>query len=136
MGEAIVTTQKLRFCDTDRLGHVNNAVYAEMFEAGRVEMLAPLDLMGGPHAVVIARLEIDFLREMNWPGQVTIETWVTRLGTKSLHMAQRLLVEGAETARSRSVLAVIDVQTRRAVPLADRWREALMRWHVADGNGS
>ncbi len=136
MGEPIVTAQKLRFCDTDKLGHINNAVYAEMFEAGRVEMLVPLGLLGGPHAVVIARLEIDFLHEMNWPGEVTIETWVARVGTKSLHMRQRLLVVGQETARSRSVLAVIDVQTRRAVPLTDGWREVLMQWYVADDNVS
>jgi acyl-CoA thioester hydrolase len=134
MGELLVTSQKLRFCDTDMLGHVNNAAYAEMFEAGRVEMLAPLGLLGGPHAVVIVRLEIDFRHEMNWPGDVTIETWITRVGTKSLHMGQRLLVEGAETARSRSVLAVIDVQTRRAVPLTDEWRAVLARWQVADDN--
>ena len=71
MAAPIVTSQRLRFCDTDQLGHVNNAVYAEMFEAGRVEMLAPLrPARAGPHAVVIARLEIDYLREMNWPGEV------------------------------------------------------------------
>jgi len=132
MAEPIVTLQKLRFCDTDMLGHVNNAAYAEMFEAGRVEMLVPLGLLTGPHAVVIARLEIDFLREMNWPGDVRIETSVARIGTKSLHMRQRLLVGGEETARSRSVLAIIDVATRRAVPIHDGWRAVLAQWHLPD----
>ena len=132
MGEPIVTLQKLRFCDTDMLGHVNNAVYAEMFEAGRVEMLVPMDLLGGPHAVVIARLEIDYLREMNWPGEVRIETAIARIGTKSMHMRQRLLAGGEETARSRSVLAIIDVATRRAVPIHDGWRAVLAQWHVPD----
>ena len=32
----------------------------------------------------------------------------------------------------RSVLAVIDVATRRAVPIADAWRAVLAQWHVAD----
>ena len=132
MGEPLVTTQILRFCDTDQLGHVNNAVYAEMFEAGRVEMLAPLGLLSGPHAVVIARLEIDFLAEMNWPATVRIETAIARVGQKSVHVRQRLLVDGEETARSRSVLAVIDVATRRAVPISDAWRAVLAQWHVAD----
>jgi acyl-CoA thioester hydrolase len=136
MAEPIITTQQLRFCDTDMLGHVNNAVYAEMFEAGRVEMLAPLGLLGGPHAVVIARLEIDFLREMNWPGTARIETAIARIGTKSMHVRQRLLVGGEETARSRSVLAVIDVQTRRAVPIHDGWRAVLAQWHLPDDNAS
>jgi acyl-CoA thioester hydrolase len=136
MGEPIVTTQILRFRDTDQLGHVNNAVYAEMFEAGRVEILGPLGLLSGPHAVVIARLEIDFLREMNWPGTVRIETAISRVGTKSLHVRQRLLVEGEATARSRSVLAVIDVATRRAVPIHEGWRAVLAQWQVADDNAA
>ena len=132
MAEPIVTLQPLRFCDTDMLGHVNNAVYAAMFEAGRVEMLAPLGLLSGPRAVVIARLEIDFLREMNWPGTARIETAIARIGAKSIHVRQRLTVEGEETARGRSVLAIIDVATRRAVPIHDDWRAVLARWHLPD----
>jgi acyl-CoA thioester hydrolase len=134
MGEPIVTTQPIRFCDTDQLGHVNNAVYAEMFEAGRVEMLVPLGLLSGPHAVVIARLEIDFLAEMNWPATVRVETSVARIGTKSIHVRQRLFVGTEETACSRSVLAIIDVASRRAVPIDDRWRAVLVRWHMPDDN--
>jgi acyl-CoA thioester hydrolase len=134
MPEPIVTIQQLRFCDTDRLGHVNNAVYAQLFEAGRVEMLDPLGLMTGPHTVVIARLEIDFLHEMNWPGTARIETAIARVGTKSLHVRQRLWLAGEETARSRSVLAIIDVATRRAVPIHDGWRAVLARWLIPDDN--
>lgn len=132
MAAPIVTTQRLRFCDTDQLGHVNNAVYAEMFEAGRVEMLAPLGLLGGPRAIVIARLEIDFLREMNWPAEVRIETALSRIGAKSLHLRQLLSVEGEVTARSRSVLAIIDVATRRAVPIEEQWRATLAQWYLGD----
>lgn len=136
MPAPLVTEQKLRFCDTDMLGHVNNAAYAELFEAGRVEMLAPLGLLRGPHAIVIVRLEIDFLREMNWPGEVRVETEIARIGTKSMHVRQRLLVGGDVTGRARSVLAVIDVETRRAVPLTDAWREVLARWHIPDDNAA
>ena len=135
MGEPHVTTQKLRFCDTDMLGHVNNAVYAEMFEAGRVDMVAPLGLFSGTHVFVIARLEIDFLREMNWPGEVRVETAVARFGTKSMQVRQTLAVAGEVVARARSVIAVMDTATRRAVPLREEWRAALARWHVPDDSG-
>ncbi len=33
------TFDKLRYGDTDRQGHVNNAVFATFLETGRVEML-------------------------------------------------------------------------------------------------
>ena len=33
------TTEKLRYCDTDRQGHINNSVFAQLCEAGRVGFL-------------------------------------------------------------------------------------------------
>ena len=33
------TFEKLRYSDTDRQGHVNNAVFSTMLETGRVEIL-------------------------------------------------------------------------------------------------
>ncbi len=133
MTQPFVVTQKLRFSDTDRLGHINNAVYAVMYEAGRAEIMNAAGLITADFAPVIVRLEIDFVLEMNWPAEVRIETEVTRLGGKSFHMRQRLLVDGVITSRSTSVLAVIDTRTRRAVPLSDEWRAALAPWLVAGG---
>lgn len=124
----------MRFCDTDRLGHVNNAVYAVMYEAGRAQMLEQAGLLSpaADRAVVIARLEIDFLREMNWPSTVSVESAIHRIGTKSLHLRQRLVVGDDVTSRAVSVLAVIDTNTRRAVPLEPAWVEAFAQWVVPD----
>jgi acyl-CoA thioester hydrolase len=134
MGVPFVTSQRLRFCDTDGLGHVNNAVYAVMYEAGRAEMMQEAGLQSAQtsHAVVIARLELDFLREMNWPGEVRIETAIARIGTKSIHLRQRLLVDGELTSRAASILAIINTKTRRSVPIEPEWRERLGAWEVQD----
>jgi len=134
MAAPFVTSQRLRFCDTDKLGHVNNAVYAVMYEAGRSELMQRVGLLSpeDSRGVVIARLKLDFLREMNWPGEVSIESAVARIGTKSLHVRQRLLVDGALVSRGLSVLAVIDTVTRRAVPIEDAWRVKLEPWTVPD----
>ncbi|MDA8249860.1 MAG: thioesterase family protein [Rhodospirillales bacterium] len=128
-----VTSQVLRFCDTDANGHVNNAVYAVMCEAGRAELALRCGLIAPERglAVVIARLELDFLREMNWPGEIRIETQVTRIGTRSFTLGQRLLQGDALVATSLSVLAVIDTESRRALPLTETWRAALAPYTVA-----
>ena len=125
-----MTLQQLRFCDTDQLGHVNNAVYAVLYEAGRVELFVQAGMIGADpaYAPVIARLEVDFLREMNWPGEARVETALHRISTKSMHLRQRLLLGGELVSRASSVLAMIDVATRRAVPLTDAWRDALGQW--------
>jgi len=129
-----VVSVPLRFCDTDRLGHVNNAVYAVMYEAGRAEMLEHVGLLspGEGRAVVIARLEIDFLREMNWPGIVRVESVIHRLGTKSLHLRQRLVVDGEIASRAASVLTVIDTGSRRAVELDVDFRASCVSWVDTD----
>jgi acyl-CoA thioester hydrolase len=129
-----VTTQKLRFCDTDSLGHVNNAVYAVMLEAGRAEMVQQAGLLT-PQAgfgVVIARLELDFLREMTWPGEIRIESAFHRLDSKRMHMRQRLYQGETLVARAGSTLAVIDTTSRRAVPLTEAWLAAFGAWLVPE----
>ena len=134
MGAAHVTTQKLRFCDTDKLGHVNNAVYAVMLEAGRAELAAEAGFLddGGPVAVVLARLELDFLREMTWTGEPVIDTAVVHFGTKSIRLRQRVTQDGRLVARAATVIAIMDTATRRAVPVGEEWRARFAPWFVAD----
>ncbi len=126
------TIHRLRFNDTDRLGHVNNAVFAVMLEQGRSELAveAGLPIESDTAALVIVRLELDFLREMAWPGAVTIETEVARLGERSFTLHQRLILEGELCARATTILVVMDRQVRRAVPLEGAWRESLARWQA------
>ncbi len=124
------STQTLRYSDNDMIGHVNNAIYATMFEAGRTEML---DEAGGFErdgrlAPVIVRLEIDFRREMSWPGVIVVESAVVKFGAKSMHIRQRTLFGGALTSEGLSVLVFIDRETRRATPLDAAIRERFARW--------
>lgn len=124
------TTHRLRFNDTDRLGHVNNAVFAVMLEQGRSELAveAGLPVESDKASLVIVRLELDFLREMAWPGAVTIETVVARLGNRSFTLQQRLVLDEELCARAVTVLVVMDRVARRALPLEGAWRDSLTRW--------
>ncbi|MDP9096767.1 MAG: acyl-CoA thioesterase [Pseudomonadota bacterium] len=123
---AFVTTHRLRFNDTDRLGHVNNAVFAVMLEQGRSEMglEAGLPMGEGAEMLVIVRLELDFLREMNWPGDVRVETEVLRLGGRSFTVQQRLVQHGEACGRAQTVLVVMNREEKRAVSM-DPWRASL-----------
>ena len=129
-----ITVEKLRFNDTDLLGHINNAVYTVILEAGRVELVREAGLLNpaAGHGVVIARLELDFLREMNWPGEVRCETAVHKLGNKSFHLRQNLLYDGQITARAQTVLAAFDMTTRKAMPLTEEWRTTLNKWFMPE----
>jgi acyl-CoA thioester hydrolase len=133
MGGVFTTTHKLRFSDGDPVGHINNAVYSVMFEAGRTDLMQAAGIYEIPgRSMVIVRLEIDFKREMSWPGDVVIETAVERVGAKSIHMRQQLLSRGEPRASALAILAAIDRETRRAVPLDQSWHDRFAPWmHTA-----
>lgn len=120
---------KLRYGDTDRQGHVNNAVFSTLLETGRVELLFPGDgtSMSDPGASwVIVRIELDLVGEITWPGSVDIGTRVERVGSSSVTMAQGLFQAGRPVARAQTVIVQMDEQTRGSRPLsaelAERFR--------------
>lgn len=114
--------EKLRYADTDRQGHVNNAVFATMLETGRVELLyAPEDpLHDAGCAFVVASLHLDFLGEITWPGRVDIGTRIARIGTSSFTVDQGLFQDGRCVATAQTVIVQMNEGTRRAQALHAR----------------
>lgn len=121
------THDKLRYGDTDRQGHVNNAAFATFLETGRVEILfdAERPLHDEGAAFVIARLGLDFRAEVTWPGQVDIGTRVLRVGTSSLTLGQALFQHGRCVATAETVVVQMDEATRRSRPLSEAARARL-----------
>ncbi|MBP0616114.1 acyl-CoA thioesterase [Jiella mangrovi] len=117
---------KLRYGDTDRQGHVNNAVYSTFFETGRVELLhvghAPPP---AGTSFVLARISINFRREMHWPGEIEIGSGIASLGNSSIKVRQGVFQNGRLCAAADSVIVLIDEKTRRSTPLPDDMRQAL-----------
>ena len=124
------TFEKLRYADTDRQGHVNNAVFSMMLETGRVELLyAPeAPLHGEGCAFVIASLHLDFHGEVTWPGRVEIGTRVAEVGRSSLTLEQGLFQDERCVATARTVIVQVSEASRRAHPLSDAARARLVRF--------
>lgn len=110
----------VRPTDLDSNGHVNNAVYVEYLQCGR---WAWLDRVGLPRAtlraagitVVVARLEVDFEREIGEGDVATVAVAVERVGDKSLTLTQAIVrSDGVRAARAKVVLVAFDPATRRS----------------------
>ena len=121
------THEKLRYADTDRQGHVNNAVFSTMLETGRVELLYSPDkpLAAEGCSFVIARLELDFMAEINWPGQVDVGTRVARIGRSSVTLEQGLFQDGKCAAMARTVIVQVDDASASSAPFSDAARRVL-----------
>ena len=124
---ALQTHEKLRYADTDRQGHINNAVFSTMLETGRVELLYAPDspLAAEGCAFVIASLHLDFHGEITWPGQIDIGTRVSAVGKSSLTLEQGLFQNDSCMATARTVIVQMDEASRRSHPLSDSARQTL-----------
>jgi acyl-CoA thioester hydrolase len=111
---------KLRYADTDRQGHINNAVFANSLETGRAELLYdPVAPMAEPGtAFVIVRLELDFRSEMTWPGEVAIGTAVESVGHSSFKLRQALFQNDRCVALARTVIVQMNDRTHKSCPLS------------------
>lgn len=123
-------TDVIRFGDLDPQGHVNNAVFSTYFESGRVAMFRNPDLgIGVANATfVLVRQEVDFLRELHWPGNVVVATALAELGRSSFTVAQAIFNGEECAAAGRATLVMLDTVSRRPRPLTPEAIARLERW--------
>lgn len=117
----IWTSHSIRYNDQDPLGHVNNAVYSTFFEAGRTAFIKPMleEIADETTTLdfVLARITIDFISELAYPGSVDIGTRVLRLGTKSMTFSNGVFKSGTDAcvATCEAILVFFDLEQRASV---------------------
>ena len=63
--------------------------------------------------------------DQHWPDEVEIGTCVLKLGNSSVTLGQGLFLGDRCVATAENVMVLIDLQTRRPVPLPEALRTAL-----------
>lgn len=126
------TYDKIRYADTDRQGHVNNATFSTFLETGRVEVLynPEFPVLSDNSSFVIASLKLAFLKEIKWPGQVEIGTGILKTGKSSIHLYQQLFQNGSCLATADTVIVQVDNTGGRSTPLTDFAKETLAKWSL------
>lgn len=126
--------ETIRYCDTDRQGHVANAVFATLLETGRVPILYSRErpILAAGTAFVIARLVLDFKSELSWPGTADIGTRVRNIGTTSVILEQVIFQKEVMAARAETVIVLMDETTRKSSPLPPVAVERLAELQVKD----
>ena len=124
------TFDKIRYNDTDRQGHVNNAVFATFLETGRVEFLynpeQPLYEKGS--SFVIANLNLNLHSEITWPGKLDIGTGVLKVGNSSVQLFQALFQSGRKVATAETVIVQMHEKTRKSHPLSETTRSFFTKY--------
>ncbi len=111
------TSVTIRFSDQDSMGHVNNVAIAQYVEAARTMLIQRLlDRFGHPGLdFILARVVIDYKRELHYPGTVDVGARLIRLGSKSLTSGYGVFLGDECVATAESVNVFYDMNTRKSV---------------------
>ncbi len=128
------TFDKLRYADTDRQGHVNNALFSTYLETGRVEILynSEFPILSENSSFVIASLQIEFLKEIKWPGMIDIGSGIKKIGNSSLVIFQKLFQNGECVSTAETVIVQVDDTTGKSKPLKNDAKTLLQNWLLSE----
>ena len=119
---------EIRWSDVDAFGHVNNAVYATYLEECRDEWLDAAIGDEASWSFVIARLAIDFRRELRLDDDAVLARCaLARIGTSSVTTREEIRTGDELAADAEVVLVARDRQTGRSRPLSAAERDGLER---------
>jgi acyl-CoA thioester hydrolase len=118
----------LRYADLDPVGHVNNVAVSAFIEQGRVSLLHPLlEPYAGRLDTVLARIVIDYLAEIRFPGTVEVATRLVRLGTRSMTIGNAVFVGDKAHATALCSSVFFDLASRRSAAPPPELRAKLER---------
>lgn len=128
---------QIRFNDIDPLGHINNSQYFSYFDLGKTtyfEELRGLAINWLEGFIVIAHMDVDFLRPIFYKEPITVDSKITKLGEKSGVFLQQIrnINTGEVKCRCESVFVTFDAETQRPVPINDLWRKAISKFEGKD----
>jgi acyl-CoA thioester hydrolase len=121
-----------RWSDNDMYGHLNNAVYYQLFDSainGWLIAGAGVDVMALPELGVVAESGCRYFRELEFPRRLDVGVRVERLGRSSITYALGLFDAEADelAALGHWVHVYIDRTSRSTVPIPLAIRELLER---------
>ena len=121
------TKVSLRFSDEDNMGHINNVAYGAYVEQARVAFIDAFLKSKGPGGIdyVLVNVNIDFHREMHFPGTVDIGTRLIRIGTKSITTGYGLFKDSESVATAGSVNVFFDIESTKTIPIPEDLRRGL-----------
>ena len=117
-----VTRVSTRWADNDMFGHLNNAVYYELFDSAINAWMidgAGVDESTSPEIGVVAESGCRFLRELGYPEPVDVGIRVARLGRTSITYELGLFAASEEeiAAYGRWVHVYIGRESRATIPI-------------------
>jgi len=121
------STVKVRYCETDMSGHVNNISYLVYLEQARGEYLLSLGAFNASTTVVTADIWCHYHAEAFYADQLEVGVRVARLGNSSLDLEYCIIAaqDRRLVATAAGTIVMVDMQTKKPMPIPDPIRMSL-----------
>lgn len=115
------------FHAVDMLRHVNHAEYVVWAETARARYMAEVfetDITGR-FGGIIAKLVVDYERQLEYREPVAVGCRISRFGTKSFDMVHEIWSEraGKRAALLTATMVAFDYAARASIPVPAQWRD-------------
>jgi len=123
----LIRTVTPQLCQIDFFRHVNHLVVPTWFELAREPLyrfFSP-DLHFDDLAMIMARLDLDFIQQMYLGHDVEIRTVVNKIGNSSFHVEQEAWQLDRCCTRGHVVLVHFDFKKQKPLPLPEHIRRQL-----------
>ena len=121
---------KVRFSETDLLGHINNVSYFTYLETARIDFLEQIGLKinTDKFVFILASATCDFIEQGYFGQTLNINTSVSQIGTKSLILTSEMFDKelGTLIAKGESTLVYFDRIEQKSIELTEKIREKLL----------
>ncbi len=118
---------RIRFIDTDASGRIHYTAMFRYFESAEIEFMRSLGLVYLERDFTFPRVhvECDFRLALQHDDLIDIEVCLAKLGRSSVRLQFRTLRHGEVAATGAIVVACVDRETKRAIPIPDWLRRKL-----------
>ncbi len=115
------------FSDTDALGHINNTKLPIWFLEARNELFKIFtpDLDPKKWRLILAKIEVEYVGELFYGHDVTIHTYVSRIGSASFTVYQEAWQQDKLAAKGQAVMVHFNFAEKQSEPLPDAIRMQL-----------
>ena len=125
-----------RWRDDDRYGHLNNAIYYELFDSAINQLLIDqgiLDFELGDHVFLVASSGCHYFSELAYPDELEVGLAITRLGNSSVTYDLGLFKKGSDHTAATGFFVHVHVTrgSYRPAPITARDRAAFAPFVVA-----
>lgn len=124
------TPVQIRFNDIDVLGHLNNTIYTQFFDIGKLNLFQEClgdEINWGETTLVLVHIDVDFYTPIFLGSKIVVKTSISGFGNKSFSMEQKIenTITGETHCSSKSVQVAFNSKANESVVVPESWKKKL-----------